>query len=184
MQAYEDHKAREEFDKNTEQMAKEDEQDLSARIGRDQNDAANARMQQRMDATAGMTRNDDGSYSRDLTDEELQQKIAEMKTAIAARGPQAEAEIAKARADAQQAMATCNRLTGGGSWDAVKPAAKKPYSDGFQAFASGQACEQQAKEYAAANDKRVLRYFDVAQAARRTYDEAAESFRAGDAAQG
>ena len=102
----------------------------------------------------------------------------EQKKLIDERHPRVKAKVDAARAKANAAKGKCNGLKGEG----VKPAAQKLYSEGFQLFSTAEADWATVEAAAAAGDNE--KHFNYSIAAEREFEQSAEKFAAGDAAQG
>jgi hypothetical protein len=141
-----------------------------------------------MTATAGMTRRADGSYYRELTPEEQKKQQAEL--AVEVRGRVNEqydtwvSTIESVRATAAASKGKCNKLTSGGSWDGVVPAAQRAYSEGYKLFNDGEKAWKAAQAAAKAPGTGVLQFFPQVQAAKSAFQTCADKFKAGDQAQG
>ncbi|MCC6619852.1 MAG: hypothetical protein IT385_01275 [Deltaproteobacteria bacterium] len=162
---------------SSEKMAADQSRELGKRVGAD------------LALTAGMTKTASGTYFRAYSADEKQaaeaKQLLEIKPRVDADVKSREAAMLAAKANAQGAMGKCNRLTSNGTWDAVSPAAKGPYNEGYRLFSSAQRSWQAALAASKATTfAGITKYFPSAQAAVSEYRDAADSFKKGDALQG
>ncbi len=165
------------------------EADVGEKQATESNVNAGKALSESLAVTAGMQKNADGSYFGKRSSAEQaawdKQEYERLRPIYDTNYKKQEPLVAAARAAATQAKGKCNMLTSTGNWDRVSKAALGPYNQGYALFGAAERSWQAAVQALKSTDlKGLQRYWYAAQSAPRDFNEAAESFKKGDALQG
>jgi hypothetical protein len=157
------------------------DQDMKDRDTAANNKEAISNLNETMTATVGMKRRADGSYYGEETEADRQRQYTEVKGRVTEQWPTWETTITSLRGEAMNAKGKCNKLTSGGSWDAVPSAARKPYNEGYRLWNEGEQAWKAAQAAAKATGKGVMSFFPSVQSAKSAFQQCIDQFKAGDA---